>query len=108
MSSRDAEERLGAAPLKARLAAYYGRYYGGALGIPGWRDLVAVRLDDTAYERERLARLERAVGRSLAGARPLNVGCRTGGGEQNPPGGRAPPRGGGAAPRGGGRGGGPP
>src|SRR5437667_1032086 len=79
MSSRDAEERLGAAPLKARLAAYYGRYYGGALGIPGWRDLVAVRLDDTAYERERLARLERAVGRSLAGARLLNVGCGTGG-----------------------------
>jgi len=79
MPSRDAEERLGAAPLKARLAAYYGRYYGGALGIPGWRDLVAVRLDDTAYERERLARLERAVGRSIAGARLLNVGCGTGG-----------------------------
>src|SRR5438034_83509 len=79
MSSRDAEERLDALPLKARLEAYYGRYYGDVLGIPGWRDLVAVRLDDTAYEGERLARLERAVGRHVAGARLLNVGCGTGG-----------------------------
>jgi len=79
MSSRDAEERLDALPLKARLEAYYRRYYSDVLGIPGWRDLVAVRLDDTAYERERLIRLERAAGRRVAGARLLNVGCGTGG-----------------------------
>ena len=79
MSNPDAEKRVDALPLKARLEAYYGRYYGDVLGIPGWRDLVAVRLDDTAYEGERLARLERAVGRHVAGARLLNVGCGTGG-----------------------------
>src|SRR2546427_9828170 len=79
MSSRDAEERSAAASVRAHLEAYYGRYYGGTLGIPGWRELVAVRLDDVAYERERLARLELALGRSVAGARLLNVGCGTGG-----------------------------
>src|SRR2546429_8070213 len=82
MSGRDAEERADAARVRARLEAYYGRYYGGTLGIPGWRELVAVRLDDVAYERERLTRLELALGRSVAGARLLNVGCGTGGGNQ--------------------------
>src|SRR5256885_3029510 len=56
MSGRDAEERADAARVRARLEAYYGRYYGGTLGIPGWRELVAVRVDDVAYERERLTR----------------------------------------------------
>src|SRR2546422_11135451 len=79
MSGRDAEERADAARVRARLEAYYGRYYGGTLGIPGWRELVAVRVDDVAYERERLTRLELALGRSVAGARLLNVGCGTGG-----------------------------
>src|SRR2546426_12707120 len=79
MSGRDAEERADAARVRARLEAYYGRYYGGTLGIPGWRELVAVRLDDVAYQRERLTRLELALGRSVAGARLLNVGCGTGG-----------------------------
>src|SRR2546430_6370464 len=102
MSSRDAEERLGAAPLKARLAAYYGRYYGGALGIPGWRDLVAVRLDDTAYERERLARVGRAVRRSLPGAPPLQARRGRRGAATIPPRARRPRNGAGgrhAAPR---------
>src|SRR2546427_9220886 len=97
MSSRDAEERSAAASVRAHLEAYYGRYYGGTLGIPGWRELVAVRLDDVAYERERLARLELALGRSVAGARLLNVGCGTGGGQQPGRGAGGPPGGGGAA-----------
>ncbi len=80
MSSRDTEPRVGdAATLRARLEAYYTHYYDGALGIPRWRELVAVRLADTDYERGRLARLEQALGRSVAGARLLNVGCGTGG-----------------------------
>jgi len=79
MSSRDADERPDTARAKARLESYYARYYDGALGIPEWRDLVAVRLDDAAYERQRLSRLERALGRSVADARLLNVGCGTGG-----------------------------
>src|SRR2546428_7224295 len=79
MSSRDAERCPDVPGLSARLEAYYSRYYGDALGIPGWRELVAVRLDDAAYERERLARLEGAIGRRVAGARLLNVGCGTGG-----------------------------
>src|SRR2546429_880948 len=79
MSGRDAEERADAARVRARLEAYYGRYYGGTLGIAGWRELVAVRLDDVAYERRRLERLELALDRSVAGARLLNVGCGTGG-----------------------------
>src|SRR2546425_5590628 len=93
MSGRDAEERADAARVRARLEAYYGRYYGGTLGIPGWRELVAVRLDDVAYERERLTRLELALGRSVAGARLLNVGCGTGG--VHPPAPRAGARAGG-------------
>lgn len=70
-----------AAPLEVDglLRAYYTRYYRDALGIPGWRDLVRVRLDDRAYENQRLARLEAALGRPLHGLRVLNVGCGTGG-----------------------------
>ena len=63
----------------AALEAYYARYYRDALAIPGWRDLVRVRLDDSDYEDRRLARLERAMGRSVAGLALLNVGCGTGG-----------------------------
>jgi len=63
----------------ARLEAYYRRYYRDTLGLPGWRELVAVRLADTAYEAGRLGWLEAALGRSVAGARLLNVGCGTGG-----------------------------
>ena len=62
----------------AALTAYYTAYYRDTLGIPGWRDLVAVRLADEPYEQQRLAALERAVG-SIRGARLLNVGCGTGG-----------------------------
>src|SRR3989449_11574287 len=97
MSGRDAEERADAARVRARLEAYYGRYYGGTLGIPGWRELVAVRLDDVAYERERLTRLELALGRSVAGARLLNVGCGTGGVHERARRAGGAPRGGGAA-----------
>src|SRR2546429_4041346 len=97
MSGRDAEERADAARVRARLEAYYGRYYGGTLGIPGWRELVAVRVDDVAYERERLTRLELALGRSVAGARLLNVGCGTGGGHRLAPRPGGAPRGGGAS-----------
>src|SRR2546426_8937432 len=102
MSSRDAEERSAAASVRAHLEAYYGRYYGGTLGIPGWRELVAVRLDDVAYERERLARLELALGRGVAGARLLNVGCGTRGGHRAGPGPGGRRGGGGAAAGGGG------
>ncbi len=66
-------------PLRDRLRAYYTRYYRDTLGIPGWRDLVQVRLADTAYEGQRLARLERALERPVRGLRLLNVGCGTGG-----------------------------
>ena len=62
-----------------RLRAYYTRYYRDTLGIPGWRDLVQVRLADAAYEAERLARLERALDRPVRGLRLLNLGCGTGG-----------------------------
>ena len=80
MSNRAAEPRAGdTAAIRTRLQAYYSRYYDGMLRIPGWRDLVAVRLDDVVYERRRLERLEMALGRSVAGARLLNVGCGTGG-----------------------------
>jgi hypothetical protein len=43
MSSRVAE------PLAGRVAAYYTRYYRDTLGIPGWRDIVDVRVDDAVY-----------------------------------------------------------
>jgi len=65
--------------VRAALEKYYTRYYRDTLGIPGWRDLVDVRLDDAAYERQRLTALERARGGSIGGARLLNVGCGTGG-----------------------------
>jgi SAM-dependent methyltransferase len=68
-----------AEPLRDRLERYYTRYYRDTLGIPGWRDSVAVRLEDRAYEGRRLARFERAVGRAVSGARVLDVGCGTGG-----------------------------
>src|SRR5262245_19492630 len=64
---------------RARLAAYYTRYYRDTLAIPGWQELVRVRLDDREYEERRVARLERALGRSIAGLRVLNAGCGTGG-----------------------------
>lgn len=65
--------------IRARLEAYYARYYRDQLAIPGWRDLVAVRREDQAYEGQRLAHLERAVGHPVRGLRLLNVGCGTGG-----------------------------
>jgi len=73
MSSRVAE------PLAGRLAAFYTRYYRDTLGIPAWREIVDVRLDDAAYEAQRLAQLERAIGRGVRGAHLLNVGCGAGG-----------------------------
>src|SRR2546429_8278128 len=94
------------AATRPRLEAYYSRYYDGMLRIPGWRDLVAMRLDDVAYERRRLERLELALDRSVAGARLLNVGCGTGGGYKTPPGGRRGRRGGGGVVGGGGAAGG--
>jgi SAM-dependent methyltransferase len=68
-----------AEPLDARLAAYYTRYYRDTLAIPGWRELVAVRVDDSAYERRHVVRLEAALARPIRGCRVLNVGCGTGG-----------------------------
>ena len=65
--------------LTDRLERYYTRYYRDTLGIPGWREFVAVRLDDRAYEGHRLARFERAIGTALSGCRLLDVGCGTGG-----------------------------
>ena len=69
----------GGLDLAARLERYYTRYYRDALAIPGWRELVAVRLDDQAHEARRLARLEETIGRSVRGLDLLNVGCGTGG-----------------------------
>jgi SAM-dependent methyltransferase len=65
--------------VRERLRVYYTRYYRDTLGIPGWRDLVQVRVRDGAYEGERLARLEQALERPVRGLRLLNVGCGTGG-----------------------------
>ena len=73
--SRDVDDVL----ITKRLEAYYRRYYRDALGIPEWHELVALRLADDNYERARLRRLEGALGRSVAGARVLDVGCGTGG-----------------------------
>jgi len=73
MSSRVTE------PVALRLAQYYTRYYRDTLGIPGWRDIVNVRLDDAVYEAQRLAQLERATGGAVWGTRLLNVGCGAGG-----------------------------
>src|SRR5205809_7390401 len=61
--------------LPKRLEAYYTRYYRDTLGIPGWREIVAVRLADGSYERHRLGRLERARRRAVRGLRLLHVGC---------------------------------
>jgi SAM-dependent methyltransferase len=61
------------------MAAYYTRYYRDELGIPRWEDQVASRLDEEAVEVAHLARVEAALGRSVAGLRVLNVGCGTGG-----------------------------
>lgn len=71
-------ERLAPA-IRERVRAYYTRYYRDTLGIPGWRDLVQVRLADATHEGERLARLEHALDRPVRGLRLLNVGCGTGG-----------------------------
>lgn len=80
MSSRSASlARTDSADVRARLEAYYIRYYRDTLGIPGWRELVAVRLADQAYEGRRVVRLEQALGHPLRGRRLLNVGCGTGG-----------------------------
>ena len=65
--------------LTDRLERYYTRYYRDTLGIPSWREDVAVRLDDPAYEGRRLARFESALGGPLKGRRLLDVGCGTGG-----------------------------
>ncbi len=67
------------APLRRRLADYYTRYYRDVLGIPSWSELVAGRMDEEAYEAGHLSRLERVLGRRVAGLRVLNVGCGTGG-----------------------------
>jgi len=65
--------------VRGRLAEYYTRYYRDTLGVPGWQDLVAVRLGEEALETRHLSRLESAMGRRVAGLRLLNVGCGTGG-----------------------------
>ena len=65
--------------VRRRLAEYYTRYYRDTLGVPGWQDLVAVRLGEEALETRHLSRLESAMGRRVAGLRLLNVGCGTGG-----------------------------
>ena len=67
------------AGVRARLAEYYTRYYRDTLGIPGWRDLVALRVEDEAYEGRRLARLERLLERPVRGLSLLNIGCGPGG-----------------------------
>jgi 2-polyprenyl-3-methyl-5-hydroxy-6-metoxy-1,4-benzoquinol methylase len=80
MSSQSGSGHTFAADLlRDRLRVYYTRYYRDTLGIPGWRELVQVRLADTEHESERLARLERALDRPVHGLRLLNVGCGTGG-----------------------------
>ncbi len=79
MSSPASAAGATAEGVRERLRAYYTRYYRDTLGIPGWRDLVGVRLADAAYESERLARLERALERPIRGLRVLNLGCGTGG-----------------------------
>lgn len=77
-SAPAAPNRL-APDVRGALEAYYTRYYRDTLGLPTWREHVAVRLDDAALERRRVARLEQVLGRSLRGLRLLDVGCGTGG-----------------------------
>ena len=60
--------------VRGRLSDYYTRYYRDTLGVPGWQDLVAVRLAEEALEARYLSRLEWALGRSVANLRLLNVG----------------------------------
>jgi SAM-dependent methyltransferase len=79
MSSPAARTAVAAPEVRERLRAYYTRYYRDTLGIPGWPELVQVRLADAAYEARRLARLERALGRPVRALRVLNLGCGTGG-----------------------------
>jgi ubiquinone/menaquinone biosynthesis C-methylase UbiE len=62
-----------------RLRRYYTRYYRDTLGLPGWAELVRNRLTEEEQEAGRLARLQRLLGRSIAGMSLLNVGCGTGG-----------------------------
>lgn len=65
--------------LHERLRLYYTTYYRDVLGIPSWRDLVAVRQSEERQEHVRLARLRRLLGSDLQGWHVLNVGCGTGG-----------------------------
>lgn len=78
-SAIDKGAAVGALHVQSRLRGYYTRYYRDTLGIPGWRDLVQVRLADAGYENERRLRLEQALDRPLQGLRILNLGCGTGG-----------------------------
>jgi SAM-dependent methyltransferase len=78
-SSRPPEVERPAPPVTERLRAYYTTYYRDALGIPGWRELVDVRLADDVYEDARVDRLSSALEHTLVGQRLLNVGCGTGG-----------------------------
>ena len=66
-------------PMAERLRRYYTRYYRDTLGLPGWAELVDNRLTEEEQEAGRLARLQRLLGRSIAGMSLLNVGCGTGG-----------------------------
>ncbi len=77
--SNPAAELTAVPAVTERLEAYYTRYYRDTLGIPEWRELVAVRAADEAYEARRLARLEEALGDPARGRALLNVGCGTGG-----------------------------
>ena len=79
LRSSNPPESAAAPEIQGRLEAYYTRYYRDVLAIPGWREHVAMRLDDRAYEGRRLQRLESALGRPVAELRVLNVGCGTGG-----------------------------
>jgi hypothetical protein len=53
-------ERRTRPEVSAALETYYTCYYRDTLGIPGWRGLVDIRLDDEAYEHRRLDALETA------------------------------------------------
>lgn len=63
----------------ARLRRYYTRYYRDTLGLPGWAEHVAVRAQEESQEAAHLERLERLLGKPVAGLHILNVGCGTGG-----------------------------